>query len=155
MFRTILSLVLALVIAVVIGAFQILGLSLADLQALLGSPSLTGDLMTYGGLMFGSLMTPYTMATSSPAVYSPLVALGVAGFVAGLISKSGVRMFFVSIISIVLFFLGFYILTLAGDPSNLDAMYSILKNNIIDIGVAFGLLFIPGVIGASLTAEEY
>ena len=155
MFRTILSLVLALVIAVVIGAFQILGLSLADLQALLGSPSLTGDLMTYGGLMFGSLMTPYTMATSSPAVYSPLVALGVAGFVAGLISKSGVRMFFVSIISIVLFFLGFYILTLAGDPSNLDAMYSILKNNIMDIGVAFGLLFIPGVIGASLTAEEY
>jgi hypothetical protein len=155
MFRTILSLIIALVIAVVIGAFQILGLSLADLQALLGSPSITGDLMTYGGLMFGSLMTPYTMATSSPAVYSPIVALGVAGFVAGLISKSGVRMFFVSIITIVLFFLGFYILTLAGDPSNLDAMYSILKNNIIDIGVAFGLLFIPGVIGASLTAEEY
>lgn len=155
MFRTILSLLLALVIAVVIGAFQILGLSLADLQALLGSGDLTGDLMTYGGLMFGSLMTPYTMATSTPAIYSPLVALGVAGFVSGLISKSGVRMFFVSILSIVLFFLGFYILTLAGDPANLDAMYTILRNNLIDIGVAFGLLFIPGVIGASLTAEEY
>lgn len=155
MFRTILALLLTLVIAVVIGAFQILGLSLADLQALLGSTDITGDLMTYGGLMFGSLMTPYTMATSTPAIYSPLVALGVAGFVAGLVSKSGVRMFFVSIIAIVLFFLGFYILTLTGDPGDLTAMYSILRAMVIDVGVAFGLLFIPGVIGASLTAEEY
>jgi hypothetical protein len=55
----------------------------------------------------------------------------------------------------VLFFLGFYILTLAGDPTNFDAMFNIARNMIIDIGVAFGLLFIPGIIGASLTSEDY
>lgn len=155
MFRTILSLLLALVIAVVIGAFQIVGLDLAAIQALLNSSSVTADLMLYGAALFGSLMIPYSAATSAVPLYAPLVALGVAGFVAGLVSKSGVRMFFVSIISLVLFFLGYYVLFLAGDPSNASQMYNIARNMVIDIGVAFGLLFIPGVIGASLTAEEY
>jgi hypothetical protein len=64
-------------------------------------------------------------------------------------------MLFVSIIALVPFFLGFYLLTLAGDPTNFEAMFNIARNNIIDIGVAFGLLFIPGIIGASLTSEDY
>ncbi|MFW9838487.1 MAG: hypothetical protein ACFFE7_13280, partial [Candidatus Thorarchaeota archaeon] len=60
-----------------------------------------------------------------------------------------------SIISLVLFFLGYYVLTLVGDPTNLDAMLMIARNMAIDLGVAFGLLFIPGIIGASLTSEDY
>ncbi|TFG32943.1 hypothetical protein EU528_01945 [Candidatus Thorarchaeota archaeon] len=153
MFRTIIALLITLVTAVLIGAFQILSLDLAAIQAIIGSSDITGDLMVMGGALFGSLLFPYT--TAMVGVYSPLVALGVAGFIAGLISKSGVRMLFVSIISLVLFFLGFYILTLAGDPSNFDAMFNIARAAAIDLGVAFGLLFIPGIIGASLTAEDY
>ena len=75
--------------------------------------------------------------------------------VAGLISKSGVRMLFVSIIAMVLFFLGYYILTLGLAPSSINDMLMIARNMAIDIGVAFGLLFIPGIIGASLTSEDY
>ena len=155
MFRTIMALLIALVTAVLIGAFQIIGLDIAAIQAIIGSRDITGDLMTYGATLFGVLLFPYTAATAAIPIYSPLVALGVAGFIAGLISKSGVRMLFASILAMVLFFLGFYLLTLAGDPTNFDAMFNIARNNIIDIGVAFGLLFIPGIIGASLTSEDY
>jgi hypothetical protein len=155
MFRTIMALLVALVTAVLIGAFQIVGLDIAAIQAIIGSGDITGDLMVIGATLFGVLLFPYTAATAAIPVYSPLVALGVAGFIAGLISKSGVRMLFVSLISLVLFFLGFYILTAAGDPTNFEAMFNIARNNIIDIGVAFGLLFIPGIIGASLTSEDY
>ena len=155
MFRTIMALLIALVTAVLIGAFQIIGLDIAAIQAIIGSSDITGDLMTYGATLFGVLLFPYTAATAAIPIYSPLVALGVAGFIAGLISKSGVRMLFASILAMVLFFLGFYLLTLAGDPTNFDAMFNIARNNIIDIGVAFGLLFIPGIIGASLTSEDY
>ena len=155
MFRTIMALLIALVTAVAIGAFQILGLDLAALQAIIGSGDITGDLMTYGAALFGVLLFPYTAATAAIPVYSPLVALGVAGFIAGLISKSGVRMLFVSLLAMVLFFLGFYLLTVAGDPTNFEAMFTIVRDEIINIGVAFGLLFIPGIIGASLTSEDY
>jgi len=154
MFRTIMALLICLVVAVVIGAFQIIGLDIAAIQAIIGSTDITGELMAKGALLFGGLLFPYTAATVS-AVYSPLVALGVAGFIAGLISKSGVRMLFVSLIAMVLFFLGYYVLTLVGDPTNLDAMLMIARNMAIDLGVAFGLLFIPGIIGASLTSEDY
>ncbi|MFW9840954.1 MAG: hypothetical protein ACFFES_08675 [Candidatus Thorarchaeota archaeon] len=118
MFRTIMALVIALVAAVLIGAFQIVGLDLAGIQAIIGSGDITGDLMSYGATLFGVLLFPYTAATAATPIYSPLVALGVAGFIAGLISKSGVRMLFVSIFAMVLFFLGFYVLTLAGDPTS-------------------------------------
>ena len=153
MFRTIIALLITLVTAILIGAFQILSLDLASIQAIIGSSDITGDLMVLGGTLFASLLFPYTAAMAG--VYSPLVALGVAGFIAGLISKSGVRMLFVSIIAMVLFFLGFYILTFAGDPSNFDLMFNVARSFAIDFGVAFGLLFIPGIIGASLTAEDY
>ncbi len=153
MFRTIIALLIALVTAVLIGAFQILSLDLATIQAIIGSTTITSDLMVMGATLFGVLLFPYTAAMAG--IYSPLVALGVAGFIAGLISKSGVRMLFVSIIAMVLFFLGFYILTYAGDPSNFTEMFNIARSFAIDFGVAFGLLFIPGIIGASLTAEDY
>jgi hypothetical protein len=153
MFRTILALLVTLVVAILIGAFQILGLSLVDIQTIIGSGHITSDLMVLGGTLFASLLFPYTTAISG--FYAPLVALGVAGFIAGLISKSGVRMLFVSILAMVLFFLGFYVLTYVGDPSNFTEMFNVARNYAIDLGVAFGLLFIPGVIGASLTAEDY
>jgi hypothetical protein len=158
MFRTLIALVVCLVTAVVIGAFQIVfaGQDFQTiLQAFTNSPDITADLMTYGATLFGVLLFPYTAATSAAPLYSPLVALGVAGFIAGLISKSGVRMLFVSILAMVLFFLGYYVLAFAGDPSNFSLMLNTARNMAIDLGVAFGLLFIPGIIGASLTSEDY
>ena len=41
---------------------------------------------------------------------------------------------------------------LALDAATLSAL---LQNIAIDVGVSFGLLFIPGIIGASLTSEDY
>jgi hypothetical protein len=155
MFRTLMALVVCLVTAVIIGAFQIVGLDIAAIQAIVGSGNITSELAAKGALLFGGLLFPYTLATAATPVYSPLVALGVAGFIAGLISKSGVRMLFVSLIAMVLFFLGYYILTLGLAPSSINDMLMIARNMAIDIGVAFGLLFIPGIIGASLTSEDY
>ncbi|MFX1606686.1 MAG: hypothetical protein ACFFDD_12400 [Promethearchaeota archaeon] len=154
MFRTIMALLICLVTAIIIGAFQILGMDIAAIQTLIGSSDITGELMTRGALLFGALLVPYTSATTV-SVYSPLVALGVAGFIAGLISKSGVRMLFVSIIALVLFFLGYFILNSLGGITDFNAMLTIARNMAIDLGVAFGLLFIPGIIGASLTSEDY
>ena len=147
------ALVIALVVAIVIGVFQILGLSIADLQAIIGSTDLTDIVAYQGGVLFGQLIFPYTFATSG--IYTPLVALGVAGFIAGLISKSGVRMLFVSLIAIGLFFVGYVVLTMGLSATDLDAMATLAQNIAIDLGVSFALLFVPGIIGASLTAEEY
>ncbi|NWF95597.1 MAG: hypothetical protein HXY34_05610 [Candidatus Thorarchaeota archaeon] len=152
MFRTIIALLITLIVSIVIGAFQILGLDIAAIQAILGSPSLTDALKYQGALLFAQLIFPYHFALSG--VYAPIVALGVAGFIAGLISKSGVRMLFVSIIALVLFFIGYAALSLsmALEPT---ALANLAQTIAIDLAASFGLLFIPGVIGASLTAEEY
>lgn len=147
------ALVIALVVAIVIGVFQILGLTIADLQAIIGSTDLTDIVAYQGGVLFGQLIFPYTFAISG--IYTPLVALGVAGFIAGLISKSGVRMLFVSLIAIGLFFVGYVVLTLGLSATDLEAMGTLAQNIAIDLGVSFALLFVPGIIGASLTAEEY
>ncbi len=153
MFRTIGALLIALVVAILIGAFQILGLDLAAIQAALGSPDLTGWLQLQGGILFSFLLFPYHWATVG--TYTPLVALGVAGFIAGLISKSGVRMLFVSLIALGLFFVGYIVLTLGLSATDLEAMTALAQTIAIDLGVSFALLFVPGIIGASLTAEEY
>ncbi|MFX1440548.1 MAG: hypothetical protein ACFFFD_09900 [Promethearchaeota archaeon] len=153
MFRTIMALVIALVVAIVIGVFQILGLTIADLQAIIGSTDLTDIVAYQGGVLFGQLIFPYTFAISG--IYTPLVALGVAGFIAGLISNSGVRMLFVSLIAIGLFFVGYVVLTMGYSATDLEAMTTLAQNIAIDLGVSFALLFVPGIIGASLTAEEY
>jgi hypothetical protein len=153
MFRTIMALIIALVVAILIGAFQILGLDLATIQTVLGSPGLTDWLQLQGGLLFAQLLFPYTFAVGG--VYTPLVALGVAGFIAGLISKSGVRMLFVSLIAIGLFFVGYVVLTLGLSPTDVDVLTALAQSIAIDLGVSFALLFVPGIIGASLTAEEY
>ena len=146
------ALVVALVIAVIIGAFQILGLDVAAIQVILQDPNLANALQYQGALLFAQLIFPYTFGISG--AYAPLVALGVAGFIAGLISKSGIRMLVVSIITVAVFFLGYAMLSmgLALDAATLSAL---LQNIAIDVGVSFGLLFIPGIIGASLTSEDY
>ena len=154
MFRTIIALLVALVTAVLIGAFQIVGLSAQAIIDGLSGGNATDNLMTWGATLFGQLLVPYHQATVN-GVYSPLVALGVAGFIAGLISKSGVRMLFVSILALVLFFLGYFILNNLGGFTDFSLMFAEVQTMAIDIGVAFGLLFIPGIIGASLTAEDY
>ncbi len=153
MFRTIIALLIALVVAILIGAFQILGLTIEAIQTdILGSGNITNELAARGGALFAVLMMPYTTALGGG--FAPLAALGVAGFIAGLISKSGMRMLVVSILAIVVFFVGYAVLTLSAALS-VDILIPIAQNIAIDLGVAFGLLFIPGIIGASLTAEDY
>ncbi len=156
MFRTLMALLIALVVAVLIGAFQILNLSWEIIQdQIINAPSITDALATRGAALFGALIVPYSAATGATPIYSPLIALGVAGFIAGLISKSGVRMLFVSIIALVLFFVGYFVLNSIGGITDFTAMFAIARTMVIDLGVAFALLFIPGIIGASLTAEDY
>ncbi|MHA1480116.1 MAG: hypothetical protein ACTSQZ_01660 [Candidatus Thorarchaeota archaeon] len=152
MFRTITALLIALVAAIIIGAFQILFLDITQIQAILQNPDITTELASLGSVLFAALIFPYTFALSG--AIAPLVALGVAGFIAGLISKSGARMLVVSIISLVLFFLGYALLSM-GAALELTVLVSLAQNIAIDLGVSFGLLFIPGVIGASLTSEDY
>ena len=152
MFRTIMALLVALLVSIIIGAFQILGMDVAAIQALLGDPNLTDALSYQGALLFTQLIFPYTFALVG--IFTPLVALGVAGFIAGLISKSGVRMLVVSLVSIALFFLGYAMLSM-GLALDTAAFSDLLQNIAIDVGVSFGLLFIPGIIGASLTSEDY
>jgi len=41
------------------------------------------------------------------------------------------------------------------DAADLEAMAALAQTIAIDLGVSFALLFVPGIIGASLTAEEY
>jgi len=151
MFRTITALLIALVAAVLIALFQFIDLD--GLILIAGAGDIQNNLMALGALVFELLLSPYSMAIAG--AYSPLVALGVAGFIAGLISKSGVRMLFVSIIGIVLFFLGYFLLNLGGGITDFSNMFSQIQTMVIDLGVAFGLIFIPGIIGASLTAEDY
>jgi len=153
MFRTVIALLIALVVAIVIGAFQILGLDIATLQAVLSGGDVVGFAAAQGALLFSELIFPYTWAMGG--AYAPLVALGVAGFIAGLISKSGVRMLFVSLICLGLFFVGYWVLSLELSASDVTAMAALAQSIAIDLGVSFALLFVPGIIGASLTAEEY
>jgi hypothetical protein len=154
MFRTIMALLVALLVAILIGAFQIVGLGIADLEALLASGDFLTQLQAWGTALFQVLLRPYTAATAPTPAYAPIVALGVAGFIAGLISKSGVRMLFVSLIAIAVFFVGYVVLSL-GLALDLAVLQAEAIAIAIDLGASFGLLFIPGVIGASLTAEEY
>ncbi|TFG11982.1 hypothetical protein EU537_10925 [Candidatus Thorarchaeota archaeon] len=155
MFRTITALLVALAVAILIGAFQILGLTIEAIQnEILAAPNVTDELMARGGALMKVLIKPYTSATAATPLYAPIVALGVAGFIAGLISKSGVRMLFVSLITIGVIFVGYAVLSM-GAQLQVDILTSLAENIAIDIGAAFGLLFIPGIIGAKLTAEEY
>ncbi len=154
MFRTIMASIVAIIAAVIIGAFRIVGVSLTDIQGLVSSGDVVGQLTVWGAALFQQLLRPYTAATQASPSYAPIVALGVAGFVAGLISKSHVRVFFVSVISLVAFFIGYVALSLAA-PIALPALQAAAEAIAIDLAVSFALLFVPGVIGAQLTAEEY
>jgi len=134
-----------------IALFQFIDLN--GLIAIVEAGDIQNNALALGALVFELLLSPYSKAMLG--LYSPLVALGVAGFIAGLVSKSGVRMLFVSIISLVLFFLGYFLLNLGGGITDFSAMLGQVQTMAIDLGVAFALLFIPGIIGASLTAEDY
>ena len=145
MFRTFMATLFVIIISVVIVVFQVFGLTTSQLQAIIGDKTALENL---GALVFYFLLTPYSAATGS-AVYSPIIALAISGFIAGLISKSGVRMFFASIFSIAIFFVAIALLA-GADPST---WAGIAKSMAYDLGTAFGAVFIPGAIGASLTAD--
>ena len=151
MFRTIMALIIALVTAVLIALFQFIDLN--GLIAIVEAGDIQNNALALGALVFELLLSPYSKAMLG--LYSPLVALGVAGFISGLVSKSGVRMLFISIIALVLFFLGYFLLNLGGGITDFSGMLGQVQTMAIDLGVAFALLFIPGIIGASLTAEDY
>lgn len=142
------ALIIALVTAVLIAAFQLTDLA-SLLAALEAAP--IANMMVLGSLIFELLLRPWSLAMAS--IYTPLAALGVAGFIAGLISKSRTRMLPVSIITLIIFFLGYFLLSVGGGITDFSAMLSEVQTMAIDLGIAFLLLFIPGIIGASLTAE--
>ncbi len=146
MFRTIMATIFVIIISVVIVVFQAFGLTTSQLEAILGDAN---ALKSLGALVFYFLLTPYTAATAATPIYSPIIALAVSGFIAGLISKSGVRMFFASIFSIAVFFVA--VALIAGYDTS--TWTTIAKNMAADLGAAFGAVFIPGAIGASLTAD--
>ena len=152
MFRTVMALIVTLIAAIAIGAFQILNLTIESLTEILGQPDVTGNLQLLGAGLFAELMKPYTFALSG--AYAPLVALGVAGFVGGLISKSPLRMLIVSVICLGLFFVGYVLLAMSAALS-VDIIVLLAQDIAIDLAVSFALLFIPGMIGGSMTAEKY
>lgn len=152
MFRTIMALIVTLIAAIAIGAFQILNLTIETLTELLGQPDVTGNLTLLGAGLFAQLMKPYTFALGG--AYAPLIALGVAGFVGGLISKSPLRMLIVSIICLGIFFAGYALLAMSAELS-VDIIVLLAQDIAIDLVVSFALLFIPGMIGGSMTAEKY
>ena len=86
--------------------------------------------------------------------YAPLVALGVAGFISGLISKDWKRMIVVSLVCVGLFFAGFAILV-QGVEYTFEAISASAIDLGVDLGVAIALIAVPGIIGASLTKEDY
>ncbi|MGY5875582.1 MAG: hypothetical protein RTU30_07540 [Candidatus Thorarchaeota archaeon] len=152
MFRTIMALLVALLAAVLIGAFQIVGVT-TDMILALPEGDILAQLTLWGQALFLTLVRPYTALTAGGA-FAPLIALGVGGFIAGLISKSGIRMLFVSLIAVAIFFVGYVVLSM-GMPLALESFTDQALDIAIDLGVSFALLFVPGIIGASLTAEEY
>jgi hypothetical protein len=153
MFRTVIAILIALCAAIVIGAFQIVGLSLAEIQLIADSGDIILTLKVYGAALFQGLMRPYTLARDAQA-YAPIVALGVAGFISGLITKDWKRMIVVSLVCIGLFFAGFAILV-QGVEYTFEAISASVVDLGIDLGAAIVLLGVPGIIGASLTKEEY
>ncbi|MGY5860965.1 MAG: hypothetical protein RTU09_01130 [Candidatus Thorarchaeota archaeon] len=153
MFRTIIAILIALCAAIIIGAFQIVGLDLVAIQQIMDSGDIILTLRVHGAALFQGLMHPYTIARDELA-YAPLVALGVAGFISGLISKDWKRMIVVSLVCIGLFFAGFAILV-QGVEYTLEAVSTEAIDLGIDLGAAIALLAIPGIIGASLTKEDY
>jgi hypothetical protein len=142
------AIIIALVTAVLIAAFQLTDLA-SLLDALEAAP--IANMLVLGSLIFELLLRPWSLAMAS--IYTPLAALGVAGFIAGLVSKSRTRMLPVSVFALVLFFLAYLLLSVGGGFTDFSAMLSEVQSMVIDIGIAWGLLFIPGIIGASLTAE--
>ena len=153
MFRTILAILIALCAAIIIGAFQIVGLSLTEIQLIAESGDIILTLQVHGAALFQGLMRPYTVARDEMA-YAPLVALGVAGFISGLISKDWKRMIVVSLVCVGLFFAGFAILV-QGVEYTFEAISASAVDLGIDLGVAIALIAVPGIIGASLTKEDY
>lgn len=146
--RTILAIIVALLAAVLIAVFQLM--DLATLMAALEADPI-GNMMVLGAFVFAILLYPYTLAMAG--IYFGLAGLGVAGFISGLVSKSRTKMLFVSIIVLVIFFLGYFMLAVGGGLTDFSAMLAEIQTMAIDLGIAFALLFIPGIIGASLTAE--
>ena len=147
--RTLMAVVIGFVLAVLIALFQF-----TDIPSLIAAldTGLIQNPMMQAALIFEMLLRPYTLAIAS--IYLPLVALGVAGIVSGLISKSRAKMLPVSVIILILFFLGYFMLYMASGIMDFNSMLSELQTMAIDIGIAFFLLFILGIIGASITQEE-
>jgi len=143
------ALVVAFVIAALIATYQLtnLGPLLAALEV-----GLIENMLVLVSLIFEMLIRPWSLAWAS--IYTPLVALVVAGFIAGLISKSYKRMLTVSVFALVLFFLAYFLLSVGAGITDFSAMWSDVQRTALDLGIAYFLLLIPGIIGALLTAKR-
>jgi hypothetical protein len=148
MMRTILAIIVALITGILIAVFGLM--DLATLLAIFEADPV-GNMMVLGAFVFAILLNPYSLAMAG--IYFGLAGLAAAGFISGLISKSRTRMLPVSIIVFVIFFIGYFVLAVGGGLTDFSAMLAEIQGMAIDLGIAFFLLFIPGLIGASLTQE--
>ena len=150
--RTIMALIIAFVTAALIATLATY--LTANLLPLMDAfdIDLIHNPLTPVSLVFGSLIRPWSLAVAS--IYTPLVALIVAGFIAGLISKSYKRMGSVSVLAIVLFFLAYYLLSVAAGITDLSVMWSDAQRTAVDVGIAYFLLLVPGIIGALITTKR-
>ena len=147
--RTIIAIIIGFVLAVVISLFQF-----SDLMSVLAvlEVTLIENPTMQAAMLFEMTLRPYSLLIAS--LYIPPAALGVAGFLSGLISKSRKRMLSISVIILILLFLGYFLLYMASGELEFSALLSVLQTMYIDLGIAFFLLFIPGIIGATLTSED-
>lgn len=146
--RTILAILIAIVAAILIAVFQLM-----DLETLISvlETDPIGNVMVLGAFLFAILTHPYTFLLSS--VYMPIAALAAASFIAGLVAKDRMKMLPISIIVLVIFLIGYIGLALGSGLSDVSTLLTELQSMVIDIGLAWALLFFPGLIGATITAE--
>ena len=147
--RTIIALVVAIIIVVLLAALQLYMDVITLAAVLIGG--IIPNMMIQLSMIFELLLKPYSLALHS--LYLPLITLVVAGFVSGLVSKNRVKMLPVSILVIIILFLCYFLLSMAGGAFDFSALLSEIQTMAIDLGIAFFLLFIPGIIGASITQE--
>ncbi len=150
--RTILTIIMALITAIVAVMFILLNLSIDAIFAIITSGNVKAEMMNVLAPLFAEVITPFTEVSNG--IYTPLAVLGITGFIAGLISKSGTRVLVSIVALLVIFFLGFIVLNGLG-PLEVETFKNVALGMKADLTISFFVLFMSGVIGASFTTEGY
>jgi hypothetical protein len=151
--RTLMTILMIHVIALLAGMFILLDLSVEAIASIINSSDFAGEMGTLGGMLFEALITPATALTETNA-YAPFAVLIITGFIAGLISKDGTRIM-VAILSLILILFIGYVALNGIVPLETALMKEVALTMKTDLGVTFFVLFMSGIAGAAFTAETY